>query len=77
MMSNNKTEQTEPEGPPGYPILGHLPGFLRDKLGFLSVSAEKRWFVDRLKALVRSDISAYASSRETPTASPRLNFLRL
>lgn len=23
-------------GPPGYPLLGHLPEFLRDKLGFLS-----------------------------------------
>lgn len=37
-MNSTKT-LTAPFGPAGYPILGNLPDFLRDKLGFLSKCA--------------------------------------
>ena len=33
------TRRTLHSGPPGYPFLGHVPEFLRDKLGFLSMCA--------------------------------------
>jgi cytochrome P450 len=36
-------------GPPGYPLLGHLPGFLRDKIGFLSRCADTYGDVVRLR----------------------------
>jgi hypothetical protein len=35
------TERTMHSGPPGYPFLGHVPEFLRDKLGFLSMCAAR------------------------------------
>jgi cytochrome P450 len=38
-----------PSGPPGYPILGDLPDFLRDKLGFLSRCADQYGDVVKLK----------------------------
>ena len=38
-----------PLGPPGYPLLGHLPDFLRDKLGFLSRCAAQYGDVVKLK----------------------------
>jgi cytochrome P450 len=36
-------------GPRGYPLLGHLPDFLRDKLGFLSRCAARYGDVVKLK----------------------------
>lgn len=36
-------------GPPAYPLLGHLPDFLRDKLGFLSQCAAQYGDVVKLK----------------------------
>ena len=38
-MTSIATGQTMPVGSPGYLILGHLPDFLHDKLGFLSTCA--------------------------------------
>ena len=35
MMSHHNPPETS-SGPWGYPLLGHMPDFLRDKLGFLS-----------------------------------------
>ena len=35
-MASIGNRYTAPSGPMGYPMLGHLPDFLRDKLGFLS-----------------------------------------
>ena len=49
MMRNNKTTTSAPLGPPGYPIVGHLPDFLRDKLGFLSRCAAQYGDVVKLK----------------------------
>ena len=43
------TPQTAPSGPWGYPLLGHLPDFLRDKLGFLSCCAAEYGDVVKLK----------------------------
>ena len=43
------TPQTAPSGPWGYPLLGHLPDFLRDKLGFLSRCAAQYGDVVKLK----------------------------
>ncbi len=45
------TYSTQPGllGPPGYPLLGHLPGFLYDKLGFLSRCASIYGDVIKLK----------------------------
>jgi cytochrome P450 len=48
MMSRDKT-LTAPFGPAGYPILGHLPDFLRDKLGFLSRCAAQYGEVVKLR----------------------------
>jgi len=31
----------QPQGPPAWPLLGHLPAFLHDKLGFLTSCAEQ------------------------------------
>jgi len=47
-MSNDKSPN-EPSGPRGYPILGHIPGFLRDRLGFLSRCAADFGDVVKLK----------------------------
>jgi cytochrome P450 len=47
-MSNDKSRK-EPSGPRGYPILGHVPGFLRDRLGFLSRCAAEYGDVVKLK----------------------------
>jgi cytochrome P450 len=38
-----------PPGPPGYPIVGHLPHFLRDRLGFLSRCAHEYGEVVKLR----------------------------
>jgi cytochrome P450 len=43
------TPQTAPSGPWGYPLLGHLPYFLPDKLGFLSRCAAEYGDVVKLK----------------------------
>ena len=32
---------SRPPGPPGWPLVGHLPGFLNDKLGFLTRCVEQ------------------------------------
>jgi cytochrome P450 len=47
-MSNDH-KQTAPSGPWGYPLLGHLPDFLRDRLGFLSRCAAQYGDVVKLK----------------------------
>jgi cytochrome P450 len=47
-MSNDKSPK-EPSGPRGYPIIGHIPGFLRDRLGFLSRCAAEYGDVVKLK----------------------------
>lgn len=47
-MSNDH-KQTEPSGPRGYPILGHVPAFLLDRLGFLSRCAAEYGDVVKLK----------------------------
>lgn len=36
-------------GPPGLPLLGHLPAFLSDRLGFLSASAARYGEIVKLK----------------------------
>ncbi len=48
MTSRPKT-LTKPFGPAGYPIVGHLPDFLSDKLGFLSRCAAEYGDVVKLK----------------------------
>ncbi len=47
-MSNDKSRK-EPFGPRGYPLLGHIPGFLWDRLGFLSRCADEYGDVVKLK----------------------------
>ena len=47
-MSNDKSRK-EPSSPRGYPILGHIPGFLRDRLGFLSRCVAEYGDVVKLK----------------------------
>ncbi|WNM61106.1 cytochrome P450 [Candidatus Nitrospira neomarina] len=47
-MINDKSRK-EPSGPKGYPILGHIPGFLWDRLGFLSRCASEYGDVVKLK----------------------------
>ena len=47
-ISDDKLRK-EPSGPRGYPILGHIPGFLRDRLGFLSRCAADYGDVVKLK----------------------------
>lgn len=48
-MKNPATPRILPSGPRAYPVLGHLPGFLRDKLGFLSRCAAEYGDVVKLK----------------------------
>ncbi len=48
-MAGVENKRVIPSGPPGYPILGNLPDFLRDKLGFLSMSAARYGDVVKLK----------------------------
>jgi cytochrome P450 len=48
MSSNRKTESSS-RGPAGYPLIGHLPPFLYDKLGFLSRCAAIYGDVIKLK----------------------------
>ena len=45
----SRTPGRQAQGPPGYPLLGHLPGFLHDRLGFLSRCAAKYGEVVRLR----------------------------
>ncbi len=45
----SRTPGRHPPGPQGYPLLGHLPGFLHDRIGFLSRCAAKYGDVVRLK----------------------------
>jgi cytochrome P450 len=47
-MSHQKP-QTVPSGPWGYPLLGHLPEFLHDRLGFLTRCAAQYGDVVKLK----------------------------
>jgi cytochrome P450 len=52
-MSATSTDLTSsaprPAGPPGLPLLGHLPWFLADKLGFLSSCAARYGDVVKLR----------------------------
>ena len=48
-MSHVAVRQRAPQGPPGYPILGHIPAFLRDRLGFLSSCAAEYGDVVKLR----------------------------
>nr|HQU29311.1 cytochrome P450 [Nitrospirales bacterium] len=47
-MSNDESRK-KPSGPRGYPLLGHIPGFLWDRLGFLSRCAAEYGDVVKLK----------------------------
>jgi len=47
-ISDDKLRK-EPSGPRGYPILGHIPDFLRDRLGFLSRCGAQYGDVVKLK----------------------------
>ena len=48
MNAFGKSGNTTP-GPKGYPFVGHLPDFMRDKLGFLSGCAVQYGDVVKLK----------------------------
>ena len=48
-MANIRNKRTVPSGPRGYPVVGHLPDFLRDKLGFLSRCAAEYGDVVKLE----------------------------
>jgi cytochrome P450 len=48
-MSQAASRQDAPLGPPGYPLIGHVPAFLRDRLGFLSNCAANYGDVVKLK----------------------------
>jgi cytochrome P450 len=48
-MMNNDSPPKEPSGPKGLPLLGHIPAFLWDRLGFLSRCAAEYGDVVKLK----------------------------
>jgi cytochrome P450 len=48
-MNTFRRDETVASGPKGYPLVGHLPDFLRDKLGFLSRCAAQYGDVVKLE----------------------------
>ena len=62
-MSHVAVRQKIPQEPPGYPILGHIPAFLRDRLGFLSSCAA---FAKMQGALVLATIAQSFAFHSVP-----------